>query len=154
MTRSCCIRNPAVCSGKHQPGFVGIINEGDIEAQGRMNPHEGTGNEDGFECLFESALEEERSLSKTLSLPNTSRASSNACCGASSLGSSKSGMGVNGSGTYSDSHSHTHRCSGGLGTQNILQAMCNNVLARVKEIYRWALSKLASPCKRTGRGCC
>lgn len=122
-------------SGKHQPGFVGIIHEEDIEAQGRVNPHEGTGNEDGFECLFESALEEERSLSKTLSLPNTSRSSSNACSGGSSLGSSKSGMGANGSGTYSDRHSHNQRCSGSLGTQIILQAMCNNLLAHVKEIY-------------------
>ena len=103
-------------TGKHQPGFASINNDEDVEAQGRLNPHEGAGNEDGFECLFESALEEERSLSKTLSLPNTSRSSSNACCGASSLGSSKSGMGANGSGTYSDRHSHNQRCSGSSGT--------------------------------------
>ena len=140
--------------GRHELDFMNTMNKDDIEVQGHMIPHKGAGQEDSFECLFESALEEERSLSKTLSLPRTSRSSSNACSGASSLGSSKSGMGVNGSGTYSDSLSHTHRCSGGLGTRNILQAMCNNVLARVKEIYRWALSKLASPCKRTGRGCC
>ena len=83
---------------------VGVVNKDDIEVQGRMTSHKGTGQEDSFECLFESALEEERSLSKTLSLPNSSRSSSNACSGASSLGSSKSGMGANGSGTYSDSH--------------------------------------------------
>ena len=67
-----------------------------------MTPHVGAGHEGNLECLFESALEEERSLSKTLSLPRTSRSSLNACSGASSLDSSKSGMVTRGSGTCSD----------------------------------------------------
>lgn len=69
-----------------------------------MNHYKGIGEEDDFECLFESALEEERSLSKTLSLPRTSISSSNACSGVSSmsLSSSKSGLGVHESGTCSD----------------------------------------------------
>ncbi|CAK0774508.1 hypothetical protein CVIRNUC_004175 [Coccomyxa viridis] len=80
---------------------MNTMNKDDIEVQGHMIPHKGAGQEDSFECLFESALEEERSLSKTLSLPRTSRSSSNACSGASSLGSSKSGMGTHGSGDVS-----------------------------------------------------
>ena len=92
--------------GRHQPDFVSTINKDDIEVQDRMNPHKGADQEDSFECLFESALEEERSLSHTLSLPRTSRSSLNACSGASSMGSSKSGMGTHGSGTSSDDCSH------------------------------------------------
>ena len=67
-----------------------------------MTPQEEVDEEDRFERLFESALEEERVISKTLFLPDVSRSCSNVFFAifSRSLGNGDSGKDPQGSGRY------------------------------------------------------